>query len=215
MATPSTTVHHFHTPISLKLNDDNFLVWKQQVLATLRGLELTHFLDDSDVPSEFLPTQNNSKLENPAYRPYQKQDQLLVAWLLASMSASLLTKMVGLDSSVEIWQRLLTHYTSHTRAMIKKFRLLLKNPKNDRFVSTYANDIKKIADSLAVVGSRLSTAYHIDAILDGLSPDYDGFVTSILSRSDPYTVDELEALLLAQEERFEKHKLVQDPPPSG
>jgi len=64
---------------------------------------------------------------------------------------------------------------------------------------------------LAVVGSPLSTIDHVDAILDGLSPDYDGFVTSILSRNDPYTVDELEALLLAQEERFEKHKLVQDP----
>ena len=117
MATPSTTVHHFNTPISFKLNDDNFLVWKQQVLATLRGLELTHFLYGSVVPSEFLPTQNNSTLENPEHCSYKKLDQLLVAWLLASMSASLLIKMVGLDSSAEIWHRLLTHYISH-RAMI-------------------------------------------------------------------------------------------------
>jgi len=127
------------------------------------------------------------------------------------MFASLLTKMVGLDSSAEIWHRLLTYYTSHTRAMIKKFRLLLKNPKNDRYVSTYVNDIKKIADSLAAVGSSLSTANYVNAILNGLSPDYDGYLTSILLRSDLYTVDELEALFLAQEEHFEKHKLVQDP----
>ena len=31
-------------------------------------------------------------------------------------------------------------------------------------------------------------------------------VTSVTSRLDPYTVDDIEALLLAQEERFEKHK---------
>ncbi|XP_068498464.1 uncharacterized protein [Phaseolus vulgaris] len=119
--------------------------------------------------------------------------------------------MVGLDSSAQIWNRLLTYYASHTRPMAKKLCLLLKTPKNERSISTYVYDIKKIVDSLAVVGSPVSTANHFDAILDGLSPDFDGFITSIRSHSDPYTVDDLEALLLAQEERFDKHKLAQDP----
>ena len=127
------------------------------------------------------------------------------------MSSSLLTKMVGLDSSAQIWNRLLTYYASHTRPMAKKLCLLLKTPKNERSISTYVYDIKKIVDSLAVVGSPVSTANHFNAILDGLSPDFDGFITSIRSHSDPYTVDDLEALLLAQEERFDKHKLAQDP----
>ena len=77
--TTSTNVHHFNTPISLKLKDNNFLVWKQQVLATLRGLELMHFLDGNVVLSEFLQNQNNQTQENPAYGSYHKQDQLLVA----------------------------------------------------------------------------------------------------------------------------------------
>ena len=67
-------------------------------------------------------------------------------------------------------------------------------------------DIKKTVDNLAAVGADISTEEHIEAILDGLSDEYDGFITSILSRTDPYSVDDLEALLLAQEERFEKHK---------
>jgi len=46
-------------------------------------------------------------------------------------------------------------------------------------------------------------------ILDGLSKEYDGFITTILSRFDPYNVDEFESLLLAQEERFGKHKVLQ------
>jgi len=54
--------------------------------------------------------------------------------------------MVGLDSSAAIWCRLLTHFASHTCAMVKKFRLLLKTPKNDRFITTYVTDIKKIVD---------------------------------------------------------------------
>ena len=83
------------------------------------------------------------------------------------MSSSLLTKMVGLDSSTKIWCRLLTNYASHTRAMVKKFSLLLKTPKNDRSISTYVNDIKKIVGSLAPVGSVISFVDHVDAILDG------------------------------------------------
>jgi len=94
--------------------------------------------------------------------------------------------------------------------MVKKFRLLLKTPKNDKSITTYVTNIKKIVDSLAAVGSPITTADHVDAILDGLSAQYDGFVTSILSCQYPYTVDDLEALLLTQEERFERHKLAQD-----
>ena len=148
--------------------------------------------------------------ENPAFHSYHKQDQLIVAWLLAAMTSLLLTKMVGLETSAQIWHRLLTHYASHTRAMVKKFRMLLKTPKNDRSISTYLNDIKKVANSLAAVGSPLSTVDHIDAILDGLFADFDGFITSVLSRSDPYSVDDLEALLLAQKAQFDKHKLSHD-----
>jgi len=81
--------------------------------------------------------------------------------------------------------------------MVKKFRLLLKTQKNDNSISTYVNDIKKIVDSLAAVGSPISSVDHVDAILDGLSADFDGFITFILSRSDPYTVYDFEALLLA------------------
>ena len=45
------------------------------------------------------------------------------------------------------------------------------------------------------MGSPISTEDHIDVILNGLPEEY-----------DPYTVDEIEALLLTQEEQLEKHK---------
>lgn len=56
----------------------------------------------------------------------------------------------------------------------------------------------------------ISEEDHIDDILDGLPDDYDSFITSITSRLDPYTIDEIESLLLAQEERFDKHKRVEN-----
>jgi len=85
-------------------------------------------------------------------------------------------------------------------------KLLLKTTKNNKFVSTYLLDIKKTVDTLAAIGVAISTEEHIEMILDDLSDEYDGFITSIISRTYPYSVDYLEVLLLAREEHFEKHK---------
>jgi len=128
MASPS--LHHFSTPITLKLTDENFLIWKQQIFATLHGLDLMHLLDGTHVPSEFLPSkgQDQKPTINTIFLHYHKQDQLLIAWLINSMSSSILTKMVNLESSAAIWTRLSTSYASHTRATIKKLRLLLRTP---------------------------------------------------------------------------------------
>jgi len=64
-------------------------------------------------------------------------------------------------------------------------------------------------DSLAATGSTVSSEDHIDAILDGLLEEYNAFITSMTSCIDTYTIEDIEALLLAQEERFEKHMFLE------
>jgi len=46
-----TYVQQFTTPISLKLDEDNFILWRHQVLDTIRGLRLLKFLEGNQVPS--------------------------------------------------------------------------------------------------------------------------------------------------------------------
>jgi len=88
-----------------------------------------------------------------------------------------------------------------------ELKVQLRQPKNNKTIANYLLDIKKIVDTLLAVGSPITTEDHIEAILDGLPEEFDGFVTSLTSRLDPYTVEDVEALLLAQEERLEKHRL--------
>lgn len=73
-------------------------------------------------------------------------------------------------------------------------------------INEYLLLIKKIVDTLAIVGALISTEDHIEAVFNGLPQEYDPFVTSVMSRSEPYTVEEMEALLMAQEERIERQK---------
>ena len=80
-----------------------------------------------------------------------------------------------------------------------------KESKERSFYLRICLDIRRVVDALAVVGAPISVEDHIVTILDGLPPDFDPFVSSILSRINPYKVAEIEALLLVQEERLERH----------
>jgi len=59
---------------------------------------------------------------------------------------------------------------------------------------------------LAAIRSSITAEDHIEVILDNLSDDYNSFITSVTSRFNQYTVEDIETLLLAQAERFEKHR---------
>jgi len=69
-----------------------------------------------------------------------------------------------------------------------------------------------VVDSLAATSSPISSEDHIDAILDGFSEEYDNFITSITLQLDPYTVEDIESLLLVQEDRSKNMFL--DPSPA-
>jgi len=43
-----------HTLIPLNLDTDNFLVWRQQVTATLRSMNLLQFLEGLCIPSHLI-----------------------------------------------------------------------------------------------------------------------------------------------------------------
>jgi len=78
--------------------------------------------------------------------------------------------------------------------------------KHDRFISAYFLDIKKIVDTLAVTGSPISNEKYLEAILDCLSEYYKSFIMFVTTRLDPYTMEDIEALLLALEDCIEKYR---------
>jgi len=197
-----STIHHSQ---NLKLDEDNFVLWRHQVLATIRGLKLLKFLQGDQVPSSSPSSSPSQPLEEVLQ--YQQQDQLIIVWFLASMTTSILTKVMGLDSSAQIWKCLQEQFASHMCAQIHKMKLLLKTPKNDKTIYVYLHDIKKVVNMLAAIGSPITTEDHIESILEGLPEEYNAFIVVVTSHTNPYSINEIESLLLAQEERFQRYKL--------
>ncbi|KAF7813162.1 Retrovirus-related Pol polyprotein from transposon TNT 1-94 [Senna tora] len=150
------------------MGDDNFLPWRMQALATIKGHRLyKYLLGEKHVPP----------------------------------------RMVGCTYSYQIWNRLEEVYSNATLARERQLKNDLRNTKKgSSSMSKFVLKIKKVADALVAIGLPVSKHDHIEAILDGLGEDYEGFITSFSMRKDDYSVSEIEALLLAQEARVEKVK---------
>ena len=123
------------------------------------------------------------------------------------MDPTFTNRVVGCDFAYQIWKKLDVYFASKTKAKVRQLKMQLKSIKKQRIsAAKYVLKIKKVIDSLAAVKSPISTEDHIEAILDGLSEEYSSFITTVISRSNPFTIDELEALLMAQEEILERFK---------
>ncbi|RVX06732.1 Retrovirus-related Pol polyprotein from transposon TNT 1-94 [Vitis vinifera] len=183
---------NFNHSLSVKLDNKNFLIWKQQIVSAIRGYGLQKFVFSDD------------------------EDQLLLSWLLSSVSESIFPRLVGYDTSFLLWGRLEQYFASQTRAKAKQFKTQLQHTKKGgSTIDEYLAKIKVCVDSLASVGVSLSTKDHVESILDGLPNDYESFVTSVILRNDDFSVEEIEALLMAHESRVEKNNNSLDSSPSA
>ena len=57
---------------------------------------------------------------------------------------------------------------------------------------------------LGLLPNSISNRGHIDDIFESLLTNYDTFILSIELHANPYTIDDLESLLLAQKARIKK-----------
>lgn len=192
--------------ITVKLNDDNYLVWRQQVLTTIRGYGLEGFLDGSSIaPDRFIPAGEPGLLRvNPEYTAWQRQDQLLASWILSSLSESILVSMVGLNNSYDMWQCLEVNFSSQSKARIMQHKVQLQNLKKGSLnMREYLNKVKACCDTLAAAGQKLSEEDQILHILAGLGSEYDAVMVSITSKTEPFSLKDVSSLLLSYESRLE------------
>lgn len=191
------TVSH---PLSVKLDDKNFLLWQQQILYAVNGHDLGVYIEVESV----VPERSSSK-----YQSWHKQDQLLLSWQFSSMSESILTRVVGCRRSHEVWKRISEYFSAHTRAKVHQYKSGLRNTKKGtRSIAEYLLWIKALVDGLISIGSEVTEQEYIGTILEGLSSEYDAFSTAIRTRKEPYTLSEIESLLLAQETRSDSTKSI-------
>ncbi|KAK9063757.1 hypothetical protein SSX86_017629 [Deinandra increscens subsp. villosa] len=178
-----------HFPI--KLTPLNFPVWRKQVMATLIGLGLDGFVTgDATAPSKTLA--GDATKQNPAYTTWYRQDQTILGALLGSCSDQIQHVIASADTSAQAFDRLSASYASHSHSRIISLKSrLARNPKGSRSVVEYLQDMKTIADDLALAQSPISDDDLVVHIIGQLGDEYANVTAPLKMRDSPIKFPDL------------------------
>ncbi|KAH9769752.1 retrovirus-related pol polyprotein from transposon RE2 [Citrus sinensis] len=162
----------FNTPI--KLDQSNYLIWRYQVLASIRGNRLEKFIDDSTTPPPshiaHRIEDDLRSVENPKFATWRSQDQVLLGWLLSSMSEGIISLVFNLETSREVWKAIEVQFGSQSKSRLLHLRYMMNSTrKDDLKITYYFIKMKSIADNIAAAGSELSDDDLILHVLSGLA----------------------------------------------
>ncbi|XP_050946257.1 uncharacterized protein LOC103502987 isoform X2 [Cucumis melo] len=161
----------------VELNDDNFLLWRFQVVTALEGYDLEKYLDSSlEPPSQFFNVKvetpqpplacllTNYPNSKPRIQEVKTQDQLISSWLLGLMNEDILNQMLNCNSTKDIWANLHGIYFARCLAQAMQLKSKLQNIKK-RVVplKEYFMKIQQCVDALASVAMVASHDLNMDS----------------------------------------------------
>ncbi|KAL4291502.1 hypothetical protein GQ457_14G002390 [Hibiscus cannabinus] len=188
--------------INVVLNDNNYLLWHQQVLLTIKTHRLLKFIDGNVTwPPQYVNKDGVVSI-NPDYELYEEQDGALASWLLSTVSEEVLPHLIGHNMASEIWNTLHRLYSGKTTSRLMTYRRLLHSQKKcELSMRDYLMKLKYVCDSLASCGEIISEQEHVTAILNGLPPEYDSVITVITDNPTPSDLRTVRTILLDAESR--------------
>ncbi|KAJ8624181.1 hypothetical protein MRB53_032711 [Persea americana] len=138
-----------------------------------------------------------------------KKDQVVLGWLLSSLSETTLVQVVGLSASRDVWLALENQYASCSRARLMQIHRDLQTMlKGNMTMDDYLQRAKQYADSLAASGQPMAESNIQQVILNGLDTAYDAIVTSLTTTLADTPMEDFQAHLLAFESRIQSQNLV-------
>ena len=158
-----------------------------------------------ELVDEDLRSFDSCRITNQEYTLWHRQDQLLLSWLLLSISEGVLAQVIGCSTSSEVWITLEKLFASQSKTRILQLHIQLQSiKKNSLTMGEYFAKIKRVADNLVAVGQPISNDDKMMYLLAGLGSNYDPVVASVTSKPDSFSLQEIQAILLNQEARLEQ-----------
>jgi hypothetical protein len=130
---------------------------------------------------------------------------MILSILISTLSEPYVVHAVGCVSAAALWNTFLTMFASQARARVMQIYFQLATvKKGSNSITEYFQTIKTLSDTLAAAGQPLNDFESVSFLLKGLGSEYDPFVTSVTTRVDPLSIDELYGHLLAHEMRLDQ-----------
>jgi len=191
--------------VSVKLDRDNYPLWKSLVLPLIRGCKLDgYMLGTKECPEQFVTSTDKTKNINPNYEDWQAHDQALLGWLINSMTIDIATQLLHCETSKQLWDEAQSLAGAHTRSRIIYLKSEFHNTrKGEMKMEEYLAKMKNLADKLKLARSPISNSDLMIQTLNGLDSEYNPIVVKLSDQINLSWVD-LQAQLLGFESRLDQ-----------
>jgi len=199
-------VHHY---ISEKLNQDNYILWRFLMVPFLEGQNLFSYVDGTHPrPPQLLPDPTSGLLlSNAEYQSWYHQDKMIFNAIISALSVEALPHVIGLSTSRDVWLTLETMFSTQSQSRIMQLKQQVATLKKGTLsISAYYQKVQGFSHLLAAIGKPIEASELVSHILSGLGPEYDPLVTSVTTRQDSITLNELYGFMLSYEMHLEQHK---------
>ncbi|GFZ16869.1 hypothetical protein Acr_26g0001390 [Actinidia rufa] len=158
---------------------------KYHITSILNAYELFEFLDGSNCcPDQYLRDASGKETSevNPQYRPWMLRDQVLRTLVNSTLSPSTLSLVDGQTLAYGVWSMLERRFISISSTNIFNIK------KENDSIGANLQRIKEIKDKLLAVSVYISDEKILHIVLKGLSEEFNGFQSTIRTRSEPVFV---------------------------
>ncbi|RVW84004.1 hypothetical protein CK203_047297 [Vitis vinifera] len=101
---------------TIRLDRSNYLLWRTQMLNIVIANGVEEMIDGSrPCLPKFL---ENSKSTNPDFQIWQRQNLLVMCWIYSSLFENVMSQIIGLTSTSEIWSALEKFFFAASKARI-------------------------------------------------------------------------------------------------
>ena len=203
---PLLLLNNMANLMSTKLDSTNYMIWKLQISAILDAYSMIDHLDGSNPPPCLcLFTDAGTQSANPAFLMWKKRDKALLTLLYSTLSSPIIAMVVGLSTSLEVWNTLEERFTSTARINVLNLKMELQSiRKGNETITTYLLRVKTVRDKLSAVGVHTDHEELFHVILKGLPKEYAPFASAIKTRDGFLSLEKLSVLLQTEEQSMQE-----------
>lgn len=126
----SNSGNMFAPKISIKLQENNFFLWNEQVEGVILSHKLHKIMVNPYIPSIFkIDSEILSNIISEEYESWIVQDKTIFALLLSTISESVIPRALSRKHAYEAWDKVNKHFHSQMKARVHHLRAELKTIK--------------------------------------------------------------------------------------
>ncbi|XP_071685375.1 uncharacterized protein [Lolium perenne] len=192
-----------------KLTRDNYPLWRSQVLPSIRGAMVDGLLDGTDAapPKQLVltPADNDNPAKtapNLAYAAWVSRDQMVLSYLLQSLSREILPHVHRIPHTAGVWSALDEMFAAQSEAKVTNLLIALANTKK-LSTSEFLAKMQGFDDELIAAGHPLQDRQLVSYILASLGAGYNALVAALSVSTTPVSLSMLYSQLHAYDQRQE------------